>query len=95
MGILFEAQVSKKEKIVNRSERIAELFTAIGRSDFEQVKQLLASKITLEQKNSDGQTALTLAFSVGNVEIIQLLITAGAKVNPEKEPLVFSLQISS
>nr|WP_202807224.1 ankyrin repeat domain-containing protein [Synechocystis sp. PCC 7509] len=95
LGILFEAQVAKKERIVNNSDRLSELFTAIGRSDVEQVKQRLTSEISLEQKNSDGQTPLTLASSIGNSEIIHLLIAAGSKVNPDKEPLVFNPQINS
>jgi ankyrin repeat protein len=95
LGILFEAQVAKKERIVNNSDRLSELFTAIGRSNVEQVKELLTSEIFLEQKNSDGQTPLTLASSIGNSEIIHLLIAAGSKVNTDKEPLVFNPQISS
>lgn len=76
-------------------DRLSELFTAIRRSDVEQVKELLTLDISLEQKNSDGQTPLTLASSIGNSEIIQLLIAAGSKVNPDKEPLVFNPQVSS
>jgi len=40
------------------------LFAAIQKSDVEQVKQLLASGIDLEQKDGNGQTALTLASSI-------------------------------
>lgn len=76
------------------SDRIQELFAAIQKSDVAQVKQLLASGIALDQKDTNGQTALTLASSIGNAEIIQLLISAGAKVNVEPEPLVFNPRIS-
>ncbi len=71
------------------------LFAAIQKSDVEQVKQLLASGIDLDQKDGNGQTALTLASSIGNSEIINLLISAGAKVNVEPEPLVLNPRISS
>lgn len=76
-------------------ENMKKLFAAIQKSDVEQVKQLLASGIDLEQKDGNGQTALTLASSIGNSEIINLLISAGAKVNVEPEPLVFNPRISS
>lgn len=77
------------------SDRIQELFAAIQKSDVEQVKRLLASGIPLDQKDANGQTALTLASSIGNSEIIHLLIWAGAKVNLEPEPLVFKPRITS
>ena len=71
-----------------------ELFAAIQKSDAEQVKRLLALEIALNEKDANGQTALTLASSIGNLEIIQLLISAGAPVNLEPEPLVFNPQIT-
>ena len=66
-------------KIVkDTSDRTQELFAAIQTSDVEQVKELLKLNISLEYKDNNGQTPLTLASSVGNLEIIRLLITAGA-----------------
>ncbi|OUL34366.1 hypothetical protein BV372_14115 [Nostoc sp. T09] len=76
------------------SDRISELFAAIQTSDVERVKQLLASGVPLDRKNTNGQTALTLASSIGNSEIIEMLISAGAKINSEPEPLVINPQIS-
>ncbi len=76
-------------------ENMKKLFAAIQKSDVEQVKQLLASGIDLDKKDGNGQTALTLASSIGNSEIINLLISAGAKINVEPEPLVFNPRISS
>ena len=66
------------------------LFTAIQQSDVKQVKQLLASDIDLEQKDVNGQTALTLASRISHPEILQLLISAGANLNPPLEPLVLN-----
>lgn len=77
------------------SNQIHELFAAIQKSDVEQVKWLIAAGVALDRKDADGRTALTLASSIGDQEIVQLLILAGAKVNLEPEPLVFNPQISS
>ena len=74
--------------------RTQELFAAIQTSDVEQVKELLKLNISLEYKHNNGQTPLTLASSLGNLEIIHLLITAGAKINPDPKPLVFNPRIS-
>lgn len=74
--------------------RTQELLAAIQSSNAEQVKKLLESGISLDEKDSNGQTPLTLASSLGNLEIINLLIAAGAKINPDPEPLVFNPRIS-
>ncbi len=77
------------------ADRIQDLFTAIQESDVDRVKRLLALGIDFDATDSNGQTALTLACSIGESEIIQLLISAGSKVNLEPEPLVFNPQITS
>ena len=74
-------------------DRVQQLFAAIQVSDVEQVQQLLASDVDLNQKDENGQTALTLASSIGNSEVVHLLLAAGATVNPEPDPLVFNPQI--
>lgn len=77
------------------SDQVSELFAAIQASDVERVKQLLTLGVALDQKNTHGQTALTLASSIGNSEIIELLISAGAKINSEPELLVINPQIGA
>jgi ankyrin repeat protein len=64
------------------------LFTAIKKTDIEQVKKLITSGVDINHEDENGQTALTLASSIGNSEIISLLIATGAKVNLEPKPLV-------
>jgi ankyrin repeat protein len=66
------------------------LFTAIKKTDIEQVKKLITSGVDINHKDENGQTALALASSIGNSEIISLLIAAGAKVNLEPKPLVLN-----
>ena len=97
MGILgvVLSSIWNNNTMKEQSDQTQELFVAIQKSDVEKVKRLLTSDIALEQKDSKGMTALTLASSIGNTEIIQLLISAGAKVNIEPQPLVFNPQISS
>jgi ankyrin repeat protein len=77
------------------SNYIQALFAAIQKSDVEQARQLITAGVALNHKDVNGRTALTLASSVGNSEIIQLLISAGARVNLESEPLALNPQITS
>lgn len=77
------------------SNQVHELFAAIQKADVEQVKYLIAAGVAPDHKGTDGRTALTLASGIGNSEIVQLLISAGAKVNLDPEPLVFNPQIHS
>ncbi|MEM1168914.1 MAG: ankyrin repeat domain-containing protein [Cyanobacteria bacterium P01_H01_bin.35] len=53
-----------------------ELFAEIQKYDTEQVKRLLALEIALDEKDANGQTALTLASSIGNLEISYLFLRA-------------------
>lgn len=83
-----------KRNVKDPRLRTQELLAAIQTSDVEQVKKLLESGISLDDKDKNGQTPLTLVSSLGNIEIISLLIAAGAKINPDPEPLVFNPRIS-
>ncbi|MEP0859719.1 ankyrin repeat domain-containing protein [Trichocoleus sp. DQ-U1] len=63
----------------NKTER---LFEAIQSSDVEQVNQLLDSGVDANRKNySRGQHPLVLASSIGNLDIVEALLEAGANVN--------------
>jgi ankyrin repeat protein len=77
------------------TDRIQELFAAIQISDIDRVRQLLALGVDIDATDSSGQTALTLASRMGESEIIQSLISAGAKINLEPETLVFNPHITN
>ncbi|ETW96990.1 MAG: hypothetical protein ETSY1_24390 [Candidatus Entotheonella factor] len=77
------------------NDHVQQLFVAIQDADIEQVKQLLALGVDLEQKDENGRTALTVAASVGNSELINILTSAGANINIEPEPLTLNPRIST
>jgi ankyrin repeat protein len=83
---------SERQELSDRSQ---DLFTAIQNSDIERVQQLVVEGVALDQVDEHGTTPLTLASSIGNAEIIELLIAAGAPVNVAPKPLVFNPRISS
>jgi ankyrin repeat protein len=94
LGILSEIPETLSA-MTEQSNHIQALFAAIQTSDIEQTKQLIAAGVALNHKDANGRTALTLASRVGNSETIQLLISAGANVDLEPEPLTLNPQITS
>ncbi|MBD2744760.1 ankyrin repeat domain-containing protein [Coleofasciculus sp. FACHB-1120] len=67
---------------MNAENKIERLFKAIQSSDVEQVRQLLDSGVDANRKNySRGQHPLVLASSIGNLDIVEALLAAGADVN--------------
>lgn len=62
-------------------EKIKKLFAAIKAGDFEQVYQLLTSGVSANSKDAQKQHPLVLAASLGNVEIVKLLLQAGADIH--------------
>ncbi|MBD1896010.1 ankyrin repeat domain-containing protein [Coleofasciculus sp. FACHB-129] len=67
---------------MNAENKIERLFEAIQSSDVEQVNQLLDSGVDANRKNySRGQHPLVLASSIGNLDIVEALLEAGANVN--------------
>ncbi len=62
--------------------RTTPLGAAIGQGDRDIVILLLAHGANMEVPTYDGDTALCLAAYAGNVEIVDVLIAAGADVNP-------------
>lgn len=52
---------------------------AVEKGNLEVVKYLLAKKISANDQNGDGKSALTVATARGHTEIVNLLSDAGAK----------------
>ncbi|MEL6814971.1 MAG: ankyrin repeat domain-containing protein, partial [Cyanobacteria bacterium J06598_3] len=66
----------------NLTTQLGELFSAIQRSDVHQVRRLLSARVSPNQCNADGKTALMVASSIGNPTIIQMLCDAAATHKP-------------
>lgn len=73
---------------------VQSLFAAIRESDVTTVKQVLAAGVSANSQNTDGQSAIAIAASLGNTDIIEALIAGGAELNPESKPLVLNPRIS-
>lgn len=56
------------------------LLSACEQGDQETVEQLVLTE-DLEQKNSQGLTPLAIAAKMGNTEILDVLLDAGANMN--------------
>jgi len=59
----------------------AALFTAIDSSNVQQVKSLIATGVDINATNKSGYTPLIYATKKGNLDIISMLVVAGADVN--------------
>ena len=57
------------------------LFQALKQKDDEVVKKIIRSGFNVNTKDNDGKTALHYAVANGNLEIINLLLNRGAKIN--------------
>jgi ankyrin repeat protein/uncharacterized protein YjbI with pentapeptide repeats len=74
----------------NLATQLSELFSAVRRSDIQQVKRLIAANVSPNQCDAQGQTALMLAAQIGQPEIIQLLCAAAAN-RPASASLSFDV----
>lgn len=66
----------------------AQYFAAIEQNDIEQLRQLIAEGQPLEQRDEAGATPLMLAVSKNRVEMVKLLLEAGADVNAQMQETV-------
>jgi ankyrin repeat protein len=64
-----------------KDEPEADLFDAVANKQLNIVKELLAKKISLTERNGDGETVLILAADKGFLEIVELLIAKGAALD--------------
>ena len=60
---------------------MSELLKAVKRGDLIEIKKLIESHAFLNEKNSQGWTALFKAAEKGDVKTLKILIDAGADVN--------------
>jgi len=58
------------------------LITAVGKGDLDQINLLIDAGIDLDKKNASGLTALNSARLAGRQDVIQLLLSKGAKETP-------------
>jgi ankyrin repeat protein len=61
------------------------LFDAISAVNYNRVKQLIDSGVMIDHPNDLGQTPLMVACRRGNLEIVDLLVAAGAQMQAPKE----------
>lgn len=61
------------------------LFDAIAAVNYHRVKLLLDSGVAIDSPNQRGQTPLAVACRQGNLEIVDLLVAAGAQMQAPKQ----------
>jgi ankyrin repeat protein len=68
------------------------LFDAIVAANYDRVKLAIDSGVAINSPNDRGQTPLTLACRQGNLEIVNLLIAAGAQMQAQPAPSPLRLE---
>jgi hypothetical protein len=63
------------------------LFEAIAAVNYDRVKLAIDSGASLDRPNHRGQTPLAVACRQGNLEIVDLLVAAGAQMQVQAEPI--------
>jgi len=69
-------------RVLNPDALSDRLITAAGKGDLDQINLLIAAGAGLEKKNASGLTALNSARLAGRQDVIQLLLSKGAKETP-------------
>ncbi len=70
------------------------LFDAISTVNYNRVKMIIDSGVAINHPNDRGQTPLMVACQRGNLEIVDLLIAAGAQMQVSQEPVVSSAEVT-
>lgn len=74
--------------------RTQSLFDAISTVNYDRVKLIIDSGVAINSPNDRGQTPLVVACQRGNLEIVDLLMAAGAQMQAAPEPIVPSAEIT-
>jgi ankyrin repeat protein len=74
--------------------RTQSLFDAISTVNYDRVKLIVESGVAINHPNTRGQTPLMVACQRGNLEIVDLLIAAGAQMQVSSEPVVSSAEVT-
>jgi ankyrin repeat protein len=74
--------------------RTQSLFDAISTVNYDRVKLVIDSGIAINSLNDRGQTPLMAACQRGNLEIVDLLIAAGAQMQVSPELVVSSAEVT-
>ena len=69
--------------MITKSGPVNKLVEAVYDEDMEEITRLVAkgARVNSKDKNHDGATALHAAVETGNPEIVQFLLSSGAKIN--------------
>ncbi len=70
------------------------LFDAISTVNYDRVKLILDSGVGINHPNDRGQTPLMVACQHGNLEIVDLLVAAGAQMQVAQEPVVSAAEVT-
>ncbi len=101
MQIKTKKEDQKKQLLSSKPENQrnwSPLMYGVWRGDVMAVKTALNSSTDLEQKDTSGMTALSLAARGGHAAIIEILLSAGAKVDcspSDVNPLLLSIKSDS
>jgi ankyrin repeat protein len=74
--------------------RTQSLFDAISTVNYNRVKLIVDSGVAINHPNDRGQTPLMVACQRGNLEIVDLLIAAGAQMKVSQEVVVSSAEVT-
>ncbi len=74
--------------------RTQSLFDAISTVNYDRVKLIIDSGVGINHPNDRGQTPLMVACQRGNLEIVDLLVAAGAQMQVSLDPVVSSAEVT-
>ena len=66
--------------VITRGDAQTPLHIAVQNNDITMVKYLLSEKVSIEARNSDGESALATAATLGDLKMVKLLVENGANL---------------